>query len=147
MSKVKGIRNIFSLTRKCAIVGSRTFNDYDKLCSVLDWIKSYMGYSFDVIISGGAKGADSLAEQYAKDNNITLSVHPANWKKYGKRAGFLRNKEIIKNTEICVAFWNGISKGTADDIELCNKYVKECWIYNFEEGILYNKTLTIKEKI
>lgn len=114
---------------RLAIVGSRTFGDYEKL-------EKFIRDNFDVdsithIISGGAKGADSLGERFAKENAKELVVFPAEWKKYGKSAGFKRNVDIINACDVCVAFWDGKSHGTKHDIDLCEKYGKECKICLF----------------
>ena len=100
---------------KLAIVGSRTFGDYGKL-------EQFIRDNFDVdcithIISGGAKGADSLGERFAKDNAKELVVFPAEWKKYGKSAGFKRNVDIINACDACVAFWEGQGfKATGEEL-------------------------------
>lgn len=107
-------------TKKLAIVGSRTFNNYNKLKNELEPYKDNIGE----VISGGARGADSLARRWAKENNIMYKEHLADWDLYGKKAGYIRNKKIIKECDGCVAFWDGISKGTKHSIELCEQYNK-----------------------
>ena len=94
-----------------AIIGSRSFNDYDKLKNEVDKIEN-----ITTIISGGAKGADTLAEKYAFEKNIPIKIFPANWSKFGKRAGIIRNKEIIDNCDKVIAFWDGESRGTTNSI-------------------------------
>ena len=107
---------------KLAIVGSRTFTDYNKLCKCIDFLNTHN--NIDTIISGGARGADTLAKQYAESHNITLLEYKADWDTYGKSAGFIRNKDIIKNSDFVVAFWDGQSRGTKNDIDLCHEYHK-----------------------
>lgn len=114
---------------KLAIVGSRTFNNYQTFIEILNIIKTK--YKINTIISGGARGADSFAEAYADRYKINKLIFPADWKKYGKKAGFLRNVDIIKNCDVCLAFWDGESHGTKHDIDLCEQYNKKCFIYNF----------------
>ena len=101
-----------------AVVGSRKFNDYDSLCEVLF---SSVNPLEDTIVSGGAKGADILAEQFADENNIPKKVFLADWNKYGKGAGFIRNSQIIEEADYVIAFWDGISKGTLDTINKAKK--------------------------
>jgi len=103
---------------KVAVIGSRTFENYTKLESVLDQ------YDISEIISGGARGADSLAELYALNKNIPVKIFKADWSKYGKAAGFIRNKDIIDNCDIVIAFWDGKSKGTQHSINLAKKQGK-----------------------
>lgn len=105
---------------KIAIIGSRDFNNYGLLTETLEQLKS----NITQVISGAARGADSLGEQWAKENQIDTLIFPANWSLYGKRAGFIRNEDIIKNCDFCIAFWDGKSKGTAHSISLCKKLNK-----------------------
>lgn len=109
----------------CLVVGSRTFRDYGLLAEKLDAL--LCNQSEVTIVSGGAKGADSLAEEYAEDRGYECVVFPAYWNEYGKVAGYIRNKEMhafIAQFEKrgCVAFWNGQSKGTRHNFELAKKY-------------------------
>jgi hypothetical protein len=83
------------------------------------------------VIIGGAQGADSLAAQYALEKNIKLTVYKPDWSKYGRSAGIVRNKEIISNCDYCIAFWDGISKGTESSINLCKKLNKPYKIVNY----------------
>ena len=88
---------------RVAIIGSRTFNDYELLKKqILDNISLD---DIEVIVSGGAKGADTK-------KNIILP----NWQKYGKSAGFKRNAEIINNCDIVFAFCMDNSAGTMDSV-------------------------------
>ena len=105
---------------KLAIIGSRTFNDYALLQQSLETYRP----KITLVVSGAARGADSLGEQWAKQNGIGTKVFPADWDKYGKRAGFIRNEDIIKNSDCVIAFWDGESRGTAHSISLCEKYNK-----------------------
>lgn len=107
-----------------AVIGSRSFNDYDKLCNTLNDL------NITEIISGGAIGADKLAERYANENNIPIKVFLPDWKKYGKSAGLNRNTEIIQECEMVVAFWDFNSKGTKNSIEKAEKLNKKILIIN-----------------
>lgn len=71
---------------KVAIVGSRNFNDYDLLNERL---KTYVD-NISEIISGGAKGTDSLAEGFADEYNIKKTIFKAEWDKFGRSAGIIR---------------------------------------------------------
>lgn len=102
-----------------AVVGSRTFTDYQLLATTLK------EYDIKQLISGGAIGADKLAEQYAKEHNIPIVVYKPEWNKYGKIAGLLRNTDIIKDADIVIAFWNGISTGTKDSINKAKEMNKQ----------------------
>ena len=116
---------------KLAVVGSRNFNDYPLLKKYLDYIHSKQPITH--IISGGAKGADSLSEKWANENGIEKIIFYPNWNKFGKRAGFLRNESIINECNKCIAFWDGKSKGTKHSIDLCEKNNKKCKIILFNQ--------------
>ena len=110
---------------KVAVIGSRTFNDYELLRQTLSKLE------ITLVVSGGAKGADSLGEEYANANNIPTKIFLPDWDKYGKSAGMLRNSDIINEAEIIVAFWDGESKGCKDAIAKANKLNKKVLIISF----------------
>lgn len=97
-----------------AVVGSRTYTDYDTVCGILD---EHVNPS-DIIVSGGAKGADTLAKRYAFDHGLEIVEYLPNWKKHGRRAGYVRNKLIVDHSDILIAFWDGESNGTQHSINL-----------------------------
>lgn len=110
---------------KVAVIGSRTFNDYQKLKDTLSKI------DISLVVSGGANGADKLGEQYANENNIPTKIFLPDWDKHGKRAGFIRNSDIINECELVVAFWDNESKGTKDSIDKAEKQGKKVLIISF----------------
>lgn len=114
---------------KLAIIGSRNFNDYGYVVSV--WAVYFVGKNVTEIISGGAKGADLLGKKLALEKNIPYIEFKPDWEKFGKSAGFIRNTDIIKNCDIVLAFWDGISKGTAHSLGLAKKYKKNSFIFYF----------------
>lgn len=109
---------------KVAVIGSRSFKDYTEVQRVLS------GLTITEIISGGAVGADTLGEKYAKDNGIPTKIFLPDWKKYPKTAGFIRNTDIVENADIVVAFWDNESKGTLDSIKKAEKLGKKVLIVN-----------------
>lgn len=112
-----------------AIVGSRNFYDYDIL---VEFIKENIDINIiKLVISGGAVGADSLAERFAYNFNIEKKIFKPDWQKYGKRAGFLRNKTIIENADIVFAFWDGESRGTLSSINLAKEQDKKLYVHTF----------------
>lgn len=106
---------------KVAVVGSRTFTDYNLLRQTLDTLYPQVS----LIVSGGAKGADSLAERYAKEEGISTLIFKPDWKTHGKAAGFIRNKDIVEAADLVVAFWDGLSKGTKNSMEHAEKMGKK----------------------
>lgn len=115
---------------KVAVVGSRSFNDYELLKSKLDTFHNKC--QIDVIVSGGANGADSLGERWARENRIELLIFLPEWNKYGKSAGFKRNVEIVKNSDVIIAFWDGQSKGTKHTIDLASEHKKPLKIIRYD---------------
>ena len=108
---------------KVIIAGGRDFNDYKALKEYMNnYLEKYIKLKYRIfIVSGRAKGADSLGEKYAKEHGFGLILKPANWDKYGKRAGYLRNSEMADIANACVAFWDGKSRGTKHMIDLAKK--------------------------
>jgi len=111
---------------KLAVVGSKSFKDYEKLKEVLDEYEDV-----EEIVSGGAVGADSLAERYAIEHHIPIKVFYPNWSKYGKAAGPIRNKLIIQRADKVVAFYNGHSRGTESSMRYANSMNKDLKIVMF----------------
>ena len=105
------------------ISGSRDFDNYELLKEEVDkYIKS-MDKPVVEIVSGKAKGADLLGEKYAKEKGLIIAEFPAEWDKYGKKAGYLRNTEMGKYADYAICFTNG-SKGTEMMINIM-KYFKK----------------------
>lgn len=104
---------------RIVVAGGRDFEDYQYLEESLDSLLSSIGDDIE-IVSGHAKGADSLGERYANERGIPCKVMKADWKKYGKAAGIIRNQQMLdyasEATPFVVAFWDGLSKGTKDTI-------------------------------
>jgi len=110
---------------KVAVVGGRDFNNEQQLKNVLDKLKPTH------IVSGGARGADTLAKDYAIHNKIPMYEYLADWELHGKAAGPIRNKSIVKNSDMVVAFWDGKSRGTKSTIDIAKQYRKRLAVYNY----------------
>ena len=124
------------------IAGSREFNDFPKLMNSSIEILTEISKKRDDldrirIISGTARGADKLGEQYAKIAGYELSKFPADWDRLGKRAGYVRNAEMAKfaveddNYGVLIAFWDGKSRGTKHMIDLAKRYGLEVHVVSF----------------
>ena len=98
------------------VAGGRDFFDYNLLKEKLDLVLSQVENNV-IIVSGMAKGADSLGERYAREHGLLVSYYPALWNQHGSRAGFIRNEEMAKNAEACICFWDGVSTGTKHMID------------------------------
>lgn len=105
------------------IAGGRDFQDYRLLRSTVDkLLQNKLRKEKIVIICGMAKGADMLGARYAQEREYHIRYFPADWDKYGKRAGPIRNEEMAKNADALVAFWDGESSGTKNMIETAERY-------------------------
>lgn len=104
---------------KIAVVGSRnvTIND----------IGTYLSDA-DEIVSGGAKGVDTCAAEYAKEKDLKLTVFLPEYDRYSRAAPIVRNKKIVDYADQIIAFWDGSSKGTLSVIRYAQKTGKPCKI-------------------
>jgi len=107
---------------KAAIIGSRSL-------SVPDLYK-YLPEGVTEIISGGAKGVDSSAREYALSCGIPITEFLPNYKRYGTSAPLRRNITIIQRADIVIAFWDGHSRGTKFVIDNCKKAGKSLTVYS-----------------
>ena len=124
------------------VAGSRGFKNYDLL---RDTLMDYLDFMDDKdvvdnpsqvkFISGTAKGADTLGEQFAYTYEYDVIRFPADWNTYGKSAGYRRNAEMAKYASeaygVLFAFWDGKSKGMKHMIDLAKRYDLEVHVVNF----------------
>lgn len=138
-NSVPSAKPVFALL----VAGSRTFHDAMTMENVLNNLLSVKAQTHDIIIvEGAARGADSLAREYAKHHGYQVKEFPAQWVVNGQRdraAGFKRNRqmhEFLKDhTERgCVCFWDGTSPGTADNFKLCKEFGTPLRVYDFQQG-------------
>ena len=121
------------------IAGSRDFNDYELLKkSAIEIItKKTRLPDLTRIVSGGARGADTLGERFANEMGLEISRFIPDWDGLGKRAGYVRNAEMAKfaveddNDGMLIAFWDGQSRGTKHMIDLAKRYGLEVHVVNF----------------
>jgi hypothetical protein len=127
---------------KLAIAGYRGFTDYHLFKHHLVSFIEEHGKPAE-IISGGAKGADSMAERYAKEENIPIVVLKPDWKTRGRQAGLLRNTDIVARCSHLLAFPprrfvpgspgtnTSVGRGTQDTIKKAKrsgKIIKQVWV-------------------
>ena len=105
-----------------AIIGSRGITDKQYVYSKLDTI--FANKKPELIVSGGAKGPDTLGVLWARENEVPVKEFMPDWEKYGRGAGFKRNTQIVEAADIVIAFWDGLSKGTKDSIDKAKKLNK-----------------------
>lgn len=101
------------------VCGGRFYNDANRMFVLLDHFRA--AYGISVVIHGAAKGADSLADQWAKSRGIPVIAKPAQWDKFGKSAGFKRNWQMLhdQGAEYVIAFDGGT--GTKNMVDIANK--------------------------
>ena len=98
---------------RLAIIGSRS-------CPPID-IASYLPFVPEMIVSGGAKGADTYAREYAMNNDIPLIEFLPDYRKYGRKAPLMRDLQNVDNCDSLLAFWDGKSRGTKFTIDYAMK--------------------------
>lgn len=95
------------------VAGCRDFTDYEVVKAVLD----SPPWEITEVVSGGARGVDSLGERWARENGVTCATFLPDWS-VGRQAGPIRNIEMAKYAEALIAFWNNKSKGTGHMISV-----------------------------
>ena len=111
---------------KTIIAGGRDYHNYNHVRAMLDHFRKE--HTITEVVSGGAKGADALGEQYAEEMGITLKIYPADWQKHGRAAGPIRNQKMGDYADQLVAVWDGKSKGTKNMIDYMNKLKKPVYV-------------------
>lgn len=107
---------------KVIIAGSRGFSNYKLLKETCNNVLREKKKTHNIIvISGHARGADTLGEKYATDEGLDLEIYPADWKKYGKSAGFKRNEQMAEIADGLIAFWDCKSHGTKHMIDIASE--------------------------
>ena len=111
---------------KLLIVGSRSITDFD--------LTGYVPNDTELIISGGAKGIDRIAERYADENQIKKLIIRPQYDRYGNGAPFKRNEEMVKLCDTVLAIWDGKSRGTKYTVEYAKKKNKAVIIVQINEN-------------
>ena len=127
---IRGPSNI-----RVIVTGSRTFNDYALVTEAVNRLAK--DYNITQIVSGCARGADKLGERYAQEKGIPLAKFPADWETLGKRAGFIRNKQMAEYSDVLIAFWDGSSRGTQHMIKLMLKAKKPVILHTNDKWYCY----------
>ena len=116
---------------KTIIAGSRSNIEYRDVLSAMEecpWLSE-----ITEVVSGKARGVDTLGEQWANQNNIFIKEFPANWKKFGKSAGLRRNEEMGDYADALVAIWDGESRGTKHMIDYSKNNGLKVFVYNLKD--------------
>ena len=107
---------------RVAIVGSRNLTVQN--------LELYLPENVTEIVSGGARGIDACAREYALAHNLKLTEFLPAYEKYGRGAPLRRNLQIIDYADLIIVFWDGVSKGTKHVIDNCEKRKKNVMVYN-----------------
>ena len=113
---------------KVIVAGSRTVSDESVIANAI----KESGFNIAEVVSGGAKGVDRLGEQWAKGNQIPLKIFPADWKRYNKAAGPIRNLKMAEYADALIAIWDGKSRGTKNMIETARKQGLYVYVHQFQ---------------
>ena len=101
---------------KVAVIGSRSITSYP--------LEKVLPADTTEIISGGARGTDTIAREYALQHSLPFTEIRPDYARYSKGAPLRRNAEIIERADLVIALWDGKSTGTAHSIELCHRAEK-----------------------
>ena len=116
------------------VTGSRTITDKEFIFKCLDDFllqHNLLGKNL-MLNSGHAKGVDQIAEEWAKERGVLIQLFPANWEKFGKAAGMIRNKDMVDNAEYVCGIWNGESRGTKGALDYAKEKNKVVHVYMYD---------------
>lgn len=122
---------------KVIIAGSRSIK-YGWMVSLAIKQARQQGIDPTEVVSGGAKGADTLGEQWAARHELPCRVMPAAWDNHGKSAGMIRNREMSEYADALIAVWDGNSHGTEHIIDLMHKANKPVFVLRADRDITYD---------
>lgn len=106
---------------KVAVIGSRGIENVN--------IGEYIPKETTEIVSGGARGVDTIAREYAQQHNLKLTEFLPKYDKFGRSAPLKRNIQIIEYADLVLAFWDGSSRGTKYVIDHCKHLGKPCEVH------------------
>ena len=99
------------------IAGSRSINDYEALCKAVQ----ESGFEISCVLSGAAAGVDALGERFALEHNIPIERFPADWKRFGRAAGPVRNRILAQHAKALIALMHPNSTGTRNMIQTAHQ--------------------------
>lgn len=110
---------------KTIIAGSRNITDYTVVLAAI----LLSEFKITEVVAGGARGVDSLAEQFAYDMKLPVLIFPANWNKYFRTAGVIRNRQMAEYADALIAVWDGESRGTKNMIDEATSRNLKLFVY------------------
>ena len=119
------------MVKRIVVAGCRDYKNYEEVKKYIDSCISDICKEYKLIfISGCCRGVDALGERYAKESGYKIERYPAEWKKYGRAAGPIRNEKMAACADLIICFWDGKSRGTKTMIEFAKKYNKPVKVKN-----------------
>jgi hypothetical protein len=115
---------------KVIVAGSRNITKY----AIVEKAIQDSGFDVTEIVSGGARGVDTMGETWAVKRGIKIQRFPAEWEKYGVSAGPIRNSKMAEYGEALIAIWDGVSKGTKNMIQCAKNNKLKIAVFIFKEG-------------
>ena len=112
------------------IAGSRENTDFLLVKKAIE----ESGFDITEVVSGTCRGVDQHGEDWAEGHGIPITKFPADWNTYGKKAGYIRNKEMADYADALIAVWDGKSKGTKITIDLAHNYGLSVFVYRIDGG-------------
>ena len=99
------------MPRRVAVIGSRRFPNPEVIVAYVSNLPADT-----ILVSGGAEGTDTIAEQAARARSLSVEIYAADWEQLGRKAGPIRNQQIVEASDLVVAFWDGESRGTLNTV-------------------------------
>ncbi len=119
------------MTVRIVVAGCRYYNNYEEAKGHIDsFIEDIKKEHTIIFVSGGCQGADMLGERYAKENGFEIERYPAEWDKYGRSAGPIRNRKMAEVSDYVICFWDRKSRGTKSMIEYAQGKEKNVKVIN-----------------
>ena len=125
---------------KTIIAGCRDYYIYTTVCKAIE----QSGFEITEVVSGGANGVDALGERWACEHQMIPKVFPADWSKYGKAAGPVRNRQMAEYADALIAIWDSKSKGTKNMIETAMSLQLRVFVFRIDRQVLDTKQLGLK---
>lgn len=118
------------------VAGGRDFTNRKLLADTLnDYVESLPDSYAVSLVSGMAKGADLMAWDFGRENNIEMHAFPADWETHGRGAGFIRNVQMAEFADALIAFWDGESRGTKHMIQTMNERSKPVTVIPYSQTV------------
>lgn len=106
------------MEKRILVAGCRFYENYEQAEAYIDFcLQNIKKENSFIFVSGGCRGADQLGELYAQKHGYEVERYPADWERYGKAAGPIRNQQMINISDYIICFWDGKSRGTKSTIE------------------------------